>query len=73
LKAAIIMYVTKGVKFNLNSPYQKELYDFCSQQSRNFSGFVKMVLFAYMQNFKQGVCLEQDQNTDDKIYIRDLL
>lgn len=40
----------KGVVFNLGSPEEKELHDFCLQRSpTNFSGFVKKALFLYMK------------------------
>lgn len=40
-------YVTKGVKFNVKNPHQRELLEWCVQQSPNFSGFVRDILFAY--------------------------
>jgi hypothetical protein len=44
------MMKRKGVVFNLGSPEEKEIYDFCSERSpNNFSGFVKKALFLYMK------------------------
>jgi hypothetical protein len=43
------MMKRKGVVFNLGSPDEKELYDFCCKRSMNFSGFVKRALHLYMK------------------------
>jgi hypothetical protein len=43
------MMKRKGVVFNLGSPDEKELYDFCCRRSMNFSGFVKRALLLYMK------------------------
>jgi hypothetical protein len=61
------MMKRKGVVFNLGSPEEKELYDFCLERSpKNFSGFIKKALLLYMKgtgvpepkmhedNFNQG-------------------
>jgi hypothetical protein len=46
-------YVIKAVRFNLTDAHQRELYEWCTEQSSNFSGFVKDVLFAHKQNNRQ--------------------
>lgn len=44
------MMKRKGVVFNLDSPEEKELYEFCIERSpTNFSGFVKKALLIYMK------------------------
>jgi hypothetical protein len=44
------MMKRKGVVFNLGSPEEKELYDFCLERSpKNFSGFIKKALLLYMK------------------------
>jgi hypothetical protein len=44
------MMKRKGVVFNLGSPEEKELYDFCLARSpKNFSGFIKKALLLYMK------------------------
>jgi hypothetical protein len=40
----------KAIVFNLDNEEERELYDFCNKRSSNFSGFVKKVLFLYMQS-----------------------
>ncbi|MDQ0254944.1 hypothetical protein J2S74_002326 [Evansella vedderi] len=42
-------YRRRPVSFNLDNPHQKKLSEFCDKEGgKNFSGFVKDVLFLYM-------------------------
>ena len=57
----------RPVAFNMDNALEKGLSEWCDQQSpNNFSGFVKMVLFAYRNGSTAApapaVTLEQDNN-----------
>lgn len=60
-------YVRKGVNFNVDNPHQRVLYDWVTRQSkRNFSGYVKNVLFAQMERTLEKERSSSDSSTDDK-------
>lgn len=42
-------YKRPAVVFNLDNPSHKDLYDWCTGQSRNFSDFARTILFHYKQ------------------------
>jgi len=42
------------VVFNMDNPMHLELYQWCMDQTTNFSDFVRSVLFAYKQNQTSG-------------------
>ena len=48
------MFKRQPISFNLDCPHQKELYEWCKENSKNFSGFVKDVLFLYKQSQKNN-------------------
>lgn len=43
-------YKRCSVVFNLGNPLHKSLYDWCNEQSTNFSDFARTVLFMYMNS-----------------------
>lgn len=43
-------YVRKAVSFNVDNAHQRELLEWLTLQSGNFSGYVKTVLYAHMTN-----------------------
>ncbi|MFB9324272.1 hypothetical protein, partial [Cryptosporangium minutisporangium] len=54
----------RPVAFNMDNALEKGLSEWCDQQSPdNFSGFVKMVLFAYKNN--PGVQSTPSNSSDD--------
>jgi hypothetical protein len=42
-------YKRMHIVFNLDNPHQKELYEWCMNQSTNFSGFARSIIFAYKE------------------------
>lgn len=73
----------KGVVFNLDNPDEKELYDFCSEKTNNFSGFVKKIIFLYKEGKITHVNSQSSSkenyndkaptsSKDDKDFMRDL-
>jgi hypothetical protein len=43
-------YKRCSVVFNLNNPMQSDLYDWCLENSTNFSDFARSIIFAYKQS-----------------------
>lgn len=43
-------YKRPAVVFNLENPMQRDLYDWCMEQSSNFSDFARTVLFSFKQS-----------------------
>lgn len=42
------------VVFNLDNPAQNELYEWCMDNSSNFSDFARSILFAYRESKRSG-------------------
>jgi hypothetical protein len=40
-------YIRKSIIFNMDDAHQRRLYEWCTEQSGNFSGFVKDVLLVH--------------------------
>jgi hypothetical protein len=67
------MMKRKGVVFNLESPEEKELYDFCRERSpKNFSGFIKKTLLLYMKGNGASRVKVHDESFDQVIEERDV-
>ncbi|MFS1514851.1 hypothetical protein VQL36_20925 [Chengkuizengella sp. SCS-71B] len=72
-------YKRKTVYFNMENEKQKELYEWCTSESYNFSMFIRTLLSIYKDN---NVLIENTsvedlsklQSTEkDKVYMNDIL
>lgn len=60
-------YKRPAVVFNLNNPMQKELYEWCMEQSSNFSDFARTVLFLYKQTKTSNHSVREEYANDLKL------
>lgn len=61
----------RPVAFNMDNALEKGLSEWCDQQSpNNFSGFVKMVLFAYRSGsaVAPSIPIEAEHDNNDAIF-----
>lgn len=54
------------VVFNLNNKMHLELYNWCLEQSTNFSSFVRSILFVYMRSQTEGVYGVKERTTHNE-------
>lgn len=70
-------YKRQAVVFNMESPHQRDLYEWCMGQSSNFSGFCKEILFAFKSSKHQApgsvAVVMSDGKPDDASAMSDIL